>query len=199
MKGAKVDGGGGWESDAHGLSWARSARHRCKEHNRFATKTYVDIASSESSSSELTPSFSVYRFVASRSRGGSHTSTLREPPRLSNAPPAPAVKEPLRGPLKTGRRLPGYPIISNEFPQAGPALGTPRLSVPAGVGRRVRRHGTLGRDPTRMAKKMEPLLFRADCAAVAAGYHRYCLLQYQAVPPFEKPRAPPLRTRPGCS
>ena len=44
---------------------------------------------------------------------------------------------------------------------------------------------------------MEQILFRADCAAVAAGYHRDCRLQYQAVPPCEKPRAPPLRTRSG--
>ena len=49
------------------------AKNRSDVHNRFATKTYVDIASSESSSSELTPSFSLYRFVASRSRGGLHS------------------------------------------------------------------------------------------------------------------------------
>ena len=94
--------------------------------------------------------------------------------------------------------LPGYPIISNEFPQAGPAIGLPRLSVPVGLAdESAARHSWPGSDSD--GQKMEPLLSRDTCAAVAGGYHRDCLLQYQAVPPCEKPRRPPLRTRPGCS
>ena len=150
------------------------AKNRFDVHNRFATKTYVDIASSESSSSEFTPSFSLYRFVVSRSRGGSHSPILLEPPRLTNAPPAPAVKEPLRGLLKTGRRLPGYPIISTEFPQAGACRRTDKALRACGLGWPA--------SPT-----------------ARHSWHRDCRLHYQAVPPCEKPRAPPLRTRSGCS
>ena len=98
------------------------------------------------------PSFSLYRFVVSRSRGGSHSPILLEPPRLTNARPAPAVKEPLRRPLKTCRRCRDIP--SSQMNSRRPGLPSDCRGSPCRSGWPTSpRHGTLGRDPTRMAKK----------------------------------------------
>ena len=177
LKGSKVDGGGWWESDAWIVVGAQSEASMQRIAPMCTTAslpkhTSISPAPSRRQANSR-PSFSLYRFVVSRSRGGSHSPILLEPPRLTNAPPAPAVKEPLRGLLKTGRRLPGYPIISTEFPQAGACRRTDKALRACGLGWPA--------SPT-----------------ARHSWHRDCRLHYQAVPPCEKPRAPPLRTRSGC-
>ena len=184
----------------HGLSWARRARQRCKESLRCAQPLrYQNICRYRQLRVVVKRAHAIVFIVSICCLSIARRVTLAPLPRLTNARPAPAVKEPLRWPLKTGRRLPGYPIISTEFPQAGACRRTDE-ALRAGRGWQASptaQHSWPGSDSD--GQKMEPLLFRADCAAVAGGYHRDCLLQYQAVPPCEKPRAPPLRTRPGCS